>query len=169
MREAAAKICRDFLHGAWKTVSPQDLIFKRIRYAFKVLRYLHFIVVCIFSFLICSGGLSNFLYYVALPEKATETQSSVSPAPPLSVDDNSPDASDDDKEKKSTIRKLLGRSFSRQASFLTEEPQKVYNLNSVLFMYQFFCICFNDPVYILYRFLYVYMAKLKAKEVLIIL
>lgn len=31
MRDAAAKICRDFLHGAWKTVSPQDLVFKRIR------------------------------------------------------------------------------------------------------------------------------------------
>ncbi|XP_077296720.1 choline/ethanolamine kinase isoform X2 [Arctopsyche grandis] len=102
MRTAAAKICRDYLHGAWKTVSPQDLIFKRI-----------------------SGGLSNFLYYVALPEKATATHSSDSKAPPLSVDDNSPEASDDDKEKNSTIRKLLGRSFSRQASFLTEEPQKV--------------------------------------------
>ncbi|VVC99906.1 unnamed protein product [Leptidea sinapis] len=44
MREVAARICRNYLHGAWKTVAPADLDFKRI-----------------------SGGLSNFLYYVALP------------------------------------------------------------------------------------------------------
>ncbi|KAG7295624.1 hypothetical protein JYU34_021900 [Plutella xylostella] len=46
MREAAARICRDYLHGAWKSVQPQHLQFNRI-----------------------SGGLSNFLYYVALPDE----------------------------------------------------------------------------------------------------
>ncbi|XP_047513798.1 choline/ethanolamine kinase isoform X3 [Pieris napi] len=45
MREVAGRICRNYLHGAWKTVDPRDLDFKRI-----------------------SGGLSNFLYYVALPD-----------------------------------------------------------------------------------------------------
>ncbi|CAK1546578.1 unnamed protein product [Leptosia nina] len=44
MREVAGRICRNYLHGAWKTVDPRDLHFRRI-----------------------SGGLSNFLYYVALP------------------------------------------------------------------------------------------------------
>nr|XP_032525847.1 choline/ethanolamine kinase isoform X1 [Danaus plexippus plexippus] len=45
MREVAGRICRNYLHGAWKTVDPSELDFKRI-----------------------SGGLSNFLYYVALPD-----------------------------------------------------------------------------------------------------
>ncbi|XP_050358556.1 choline/ethanolamine kinase isoform X4 [Nymphalis io] len=44
MREVAGRICRNYLHGAWKSVDPTDLDFRRI-----------------------SGGLSNFLYYVALP------------------------------------------------------------------------------------------------------
>ncbi|KAH8329333.1 hypothetical protein KR074_008044 [Drosophila pseudoananassae] len=45
IRYAAARICRDHLNGRWKTVAPEDLIVKRI-----------------------SGGLSNFLYYISLPE-----------------------------------------------------------------------------------------------------
>ncbi|XP_015586413.1 choline/ethanolamine kinase isoform X2 [Cephus cinctus] len=45
MRETAARICRDYLHGVWKHVTADNIIFKRI-----------------------SGGLSNWLYHVELPE-----------------------------------------------------------------------------------------------------
>ncbi|EDW78194.1 uncharacterized protein Dwil_GK24872, isoform A [Drosophila willistoni] len=45
IRHAAARICRDYLTGRWKVVTPESLIVKRI-----------------------SGGLSNFLYYVSLPD-----------------------------------------------------------------------------------------------------
>lgn len=45
MRETAARICRDYLHGAWKQVTANNILFKRI-----------------------SGGLSNWLYSVELPE-----------------------------------------------------------------------------------------------------
>ncbi|XP_030381107.1 choline/ethanolamine kinase isoform X2 [Scaptodrosophila lebanonensis] len=45
IRHAAARICRDYLTGRWKVVTPEQLIVKRI-----------------------SGGLSNFLYYVSLPD-----------------------------------------------------------------------------------------------------
>lgn len=44
MRDIAARICRDYLHGAWKTIAPEEIQLRRI-----------------------SGGLSNFLYYVSLP------------------------------------------------------------------------------------------------------
>lgn len=45
MKEIAARICRDYLTGSWKTISAEDIKFKRI-----------------------SGGLSNFLFYVSLPD-----------------------------------------------------------------------------------------------------
>ncbi|XP_023160509.1 choline/ethanolamine kinase isoform X2 [Drosophila hydei] len=45
IRQAAARICRDYLTGRWKVVTPEQLVVKRI-----------------------SGGLSNFLYYVSLPD-----------------------------------------------------------------------------------------------------
>ncbi|KAJ6648164.1 Choline kinase A2 [Pseudolycoriella hygida] len=45
MRDIAARICRDYLNGAWKTISAEDIQLKRI-----------------------SGGLSNFLYHVSLPD-----------------------------------------------------------------------------------------------------
>eukprot|EP00099_Drosophila_melanogaster_P011808 NP_001286125.1 uncharacterized protein Dmel_CG2201, isoform G [Drosophila melanogaster] len=45
IRHAAARICRDYLTGPWKVVTPESLVVKRI-----------------------SGGLSNFLYYVSLPD-----------------------------------------------------------------------------------------------------
>ncbi|XP_012270686.1 choline/ethanolamine kinase isoform X2 [Orussus abietinus] len=45
MRETAARICRDYLHGVWKHVTADNIILKRI-----------------------SGGLSNWLYNVQLPE-----------------------------------------------------------------------------------------------------
>ncbi|GAB0095267.1 choline/ethanolamine kinase [Sergentomyia squamirostris] len=51
MRDLAARICRDYLTGAWKTVSPEEIKFKRV-----------------------SGGLSNYLYYVSLPD-STRTSS----------------------------------------------------------------------------------------------
>ncbi|XP_069989201.1 choline/ethanolamine kinase [Penaeus vannamei] len=44
MRDRAYRICRDYLHGAWKLIAPPDMILKQI-----------------------SGGLSNLLYYCALP------------------------------------------------------------------------------------------------------
>ncbi|XP_070152962.1 choline/ethanolamine kinase isoform X1 [Polyergus mexicanus] len=47
MRETAARICRDYLHGVWKHVTAQNIILKRI-----------------------SGGLSNWLYNIQLPEGA---------------------------------------------------------------------------------------------------
>ena len=49
MRDIAARICRDYLTGAWKTISAEEIQLRRI-----------------------SGGLSNFLYYVSLPEGKME-------------------------------------------------------------------------------------------------
>ncbi|XP_043595609.1 choline/ethanolamine kinase isoform X2 [Bombus pyrosoma] len=45
MREMAARICRDYLHGVWKHVTAENMTLKRI-----------------------SGGLSNWLYNVQLPD-----------------------------------------------------------------------------------------------------
>ncbi|KAH8375069.1 hypothetical protein KR093_002619 [Drosophila rubida] len=45
IRQAASRLCRDYLTGRWKVVTPEQLVVKRI-----------------------SGGLSNFLYYVSLPD-----------------------------------------------------------------------------------------------------
>ncbi|XP_076244071.1 choline/ethanolamine kinase isoform X3 [Calliopsis andreniformis] len=47
MREMAARICRDYLHGVWKHVTAENITLKRI-----------------------SGGLSNWLYNVQLPDGA---------------------------------------------------------------------------------------------------
>ncbi|XP_043677380.1 choline/ethanolamine kinase isoform X1 [Vespula pensylvanica] len=47
MREKAARICRDYLHGVWKRVTAENITLKRI-----------------------SGGLSNWLYNVQLPDGA---------------------------------------------------------------------------------------------------
>ncbi|KAG7197551.1 hypothetical protein KM043_000167 [Ampulex compressa] len=47
MRETAARICRDYLHGVWKHVTADNIGLKRI-----------------------SGGLSNWLYNVQLPDGA---------------------------------------------------------------------------------------------------
>lgn len=48
IRHAASRICRDYLNGQWKVIPADQLIVKRI-----------------------SGGLSNFLYYVSLPQDNT--------------------------------------------------------------------------------------------------
>ncbi|XP_014474051.1 PREDICTED: choline/ethanolamine kinase isoform X2 [Dinoponera quadriceps] len=48
MRETAARICRDYLYGVWKHITAQNIILKRV-----------------------SGGLSNWLYNVELPEGTT--------------------------------------------------------------------------------------------------
>ncbi|KYM75851.1 Choline/ethanolamine kinase [Atta colombica] len=45
MRETAARICRDYLHGVWKHITAENIVLKRV-----------------------SGGLSNWLYNVQLPE-----------------------------------------------------------------------------------------------------
>ncbi|KAG5680935.1 hypothetical protein PVAND_010411 [Polypedilum vanderplanki] len=46
MRDVATRICREYLSGAWKTISQDEIQVKRM-----------------------SGGLSNFLYYVSLPNR----------------------------------------------------------------------------------------------------
>ncbi|XP_018345895.1 PREDICTED: choline/ethanolamine kinase isoform X2 [Trachymyrmex septentrionalis] len=48
MRETAARICRDYLHGVWKHITAENIVLKRV-----------------------SGGLSNWLYNVQLPEGTT--------------------------------------------------------------------------------------------------
>lgn len=63
------------------------------------------------------------MYYVALPETpdlSKETRVPTTPEEERSADSLYPDG-----EKKSTIKKLLGRSFARQTSFTMEEPKKV--------------------------------------------
>ncbi|XP_055372074.1 choline/ethanolamine kinase-like isoform X2 [Condylostylus longicornis] len=49
MRDIAARICRDYLTGQWKSITAKDIKLKRI-----------------------SGGLSNFLYHVSLPETSCD-------------------------------------------------------------------------------------------------
>lgn len=65
MREIAARICRDYLTGAWKTISASDLQLKRIRYrsTFNLRSKPYINLIPNYS-----GGLSNFLYYVSLPD-----------------------------------------------------------------------------------------------------
>lgn len=66
MRDIAARICRDYLSGAWKTISADDIQLKRI-----------------------SGGLSNFLYYVSLPDgKTVENDNVLSGSPPRTTFNN---------------------------------------------------------------------------------
>lgn len=69
MRELASRICRDYLTGAWKTIAASDLHIKRIRL---VRIYVDFFFevkqILIILFVYFSGGLSNFLYYVSLPD-----------------------------------------------------------------------------------------------------
>ncbi|XP_044764274.1 choline/ethanolamine kinase isoform X2 [Coccinella septempunctata] len=49
MRELATRICKDYLNGAWKAVNASNIGFKHI-----------------------SGGLSNLLYHISLPESLQE-------------------------------------------------------------------------------------------------
>jgi len=51
MREKTFRICRDYLNGIWKMIGPQEMVLKQV-----------------------SGGLSNFLYYCALPAVAKPKQ-----------------------------------------------------------------------------------------------
>nr|XP_022911009.1 choline/ethanolamine kinase isoform X2 [Onthophagus taurus] len=51
MKELAARICRDYLNGPWKQVSAQNIGFNHI-----------------------SGGLSNLLYHISLPETPQQRQ-----------------------------------------------------------------------------------------------
>ncbi|XP_045457917.1 choline/ethanolamine kinase [Melitaea cinxia] len=82
MREVAGRICRNYLHGAWKTVDPTDLDFRRI-----------------------SGGLSNFLYYVALPSDTSKLGAYAR--------ENSPET------------ELTKKSLMSSHSFSMDEPKKV--------------------------------------------
>lgn len=87
MKDMAGRICRNYLHGAWKTVDPAKLQFSRI-----------------------SGGLSNFLYYVALPEETTKMATYAR--------DSSPESEPD--------TRLSRGSLARSASFISsDEPKKV--------------------------------------------
>ncbi|KAM3956056.1 choline/ethanolamine kinase isoform 1-T1 [Aphomia sociella] len=90
MREVAGRICRNYLHGAWKTVDPSELVFRRI-----------------------SGGLSNFLYYVALPDDASKLGW-------YTRRESTPDA-----EPETIASRLAKKSLTRSNSFNIEEPKKV--------------------------------------------
>ncbi|CAG4948557.1 unnamed protein product [Parnassius apollo] len=90
MREVAGRICRNYLHGAWKTVKPTELEFRRI-----------------------SGGLSNFLYYVALPEDSSKFGG-------YTQRESSPEA-----ELETPVTRFAGRTMVRSNSFSIEEPRKV--------------------------------------------
>uniref|UniRef100_A0A1L8E3L7 Putative choline kinase n=1 Tax=Nyssomyia neivai TaxID=330878 RepID=A0A1L8E3L7_9DIPT len=63
MRDLAARICRDYLTGAWKTVSAEEIKLKRI-----------------------SGGLSNYLYYVSLPDGTRNSSRSSSISAPSTME-----------------------------------------------------------------------------------
>ncbi|XP_072948568.1 choline/ethanolamine kinase isoform X2 [Epargyreus clarus] len=89
MRDVAGRICRNYLHGAWKTVEPSALDFRRI-----------------------SGGLSNFLYYVALPEDTSKLGGYTRAG--------SPDA-----EPEPVAARLARQSLARCSSFCMDEPRKV--------------------------------------------
>ncbi|XP_055902844.1 choline/ethanolamine kinase isoform X3 [Eupeodes corollae] len=53
IRNAASRLCRDYLTGRWKSISAEDIVVKRI-----------------------SGGLSNFLYYISLPAEEVSDKNS---------------------------------------------------------------------------------------------
>lgn len=91
MREVAGRICRNYLHGPWKTVDPKELDFKRI-----------------------SGGLSNFLYYVALPEDTSKWGS-------YQRRESSPEDTDSENLETRCTRKVV-KSYSFSS---LEEPRKV--------------------------------------------
>lgn len=55
MRDVATRICREYLSGAWKNISQDEIQVKRM-----------------------SGGLSNFLYYVSLPNKKDTDENGLS-------------------------------------------------------------------------------------------
>ncbi|XP_068621922.1 choline/ethanolamine kinase [Battus philenor] len=90
MREVAGRICRNYLYGAWKSVKPSELEFRRI-----------------------SGGLSNFLYYVALPEDSSKLGG-------YTRRESSPET-----EPETAVSRLTGKTIVRSSSFSIEEPRKV--------------------------------------------
>ncbi|XP_046382593.1 choline/ethanolamine kinase-like [Ischnura elegans] len=51
IRARAYQLCREYLHGAWRKISPEELIVRKV-----------------------SGGLSNLLYYCALPESYSRAE-----------------------------------------------------------------------------------------------
>lgn len=69
MRDVATRICREYLSGAWKTISSDEIQVKRIRWE---KRYDAIDIYVYDSILFRSGGLSNFLYYVSLPTAKKE-------------------------------------------------------------------------------------------------
>ncbi|XP_037913443.1 choline/ethanolamine kinase isoform X3 [Hermetia illucens] len=95
MREVAARICRDYLHGAWKTVNAEDIKFRRI-----------------------SGGLSNFLYYVSLPD-GFDNNNSASTISQQSIKRLRRDSSQQEGEPKEVLLRIYGQSHGDSA-MLTE-------------------------------------------------
>ncbi|KAI4454739.1 choline/ethanoalamine kinase [Holotrichia oblita] len=91
IRELAARICRDYLNGAWKSINSQNIVFKHI-----------------------SGGLSNLLYYISLPESMTKTpavlaqQSSTSNST-ISVRRNSGNNQQDSEPPNSVLIRIYGQ------------------------------------------------------------
>lgn len=58
MKNLSSRICRDYLHGAWKQVTSENIVFKHI-----------------------SGGLSNLLYHISLPEHLAPAMPSITASP----------------------------------------------------------------------------------------
>lgn len=54
IRASASRLCRDYLTGRWKSIGTEEIVVKRI-----------------------SGGLSNFLYYISLPEDLNDKSSEI--------------------------------------------------------------------------------------------
>lgn len=68
MKEKAYELCKKFIGGAWKEISPSDMIFRRIRFVDRSMgdwsnRLCSFLA----TMFTCSGGLTNLLYYCGLP------------------------------------------------------------------------------------------------------
>lgn len=100
MRDIAARICSEYLNGAWKTIAPEEIQLRRI-----------------------SGGLSNFLYYVSLPDgypTATTTTISANKRPRKDSDSNL--AHLKGMEPKEVLLRIYGQSHGDHAleAMLTE-------------------------------------------------
>ncbi|XP_073822783.1 choline/ethanolamine kinase isoform X2 [Musca autumnalis] len=118
IRQAAARICRDYLNGRWKEVPTEQLIVKRI-----------------------SGGLSNFLYYVSLPQECNSTTTtnevndsvaSTSSSSALAHSDNDENRNEQDfndllsaGDCNGNKRKRYDSSSSTLASYRQKEPKEV--------------------------------------------
>lgn len=90
MRDIAARICRDYLTGAWKTITADEIKLKKI-----------------------SGGLSNFLFYVSLPDDNVSTGNS--PRSNLSAKRPRKDSLQDVYEPREVLLRIYGQTHGEQA------------------------------------------------------